>query len=311
MKNKRKNIKTTIQEIIDYWINFEDECDLNFDWSEADTVCWRCGCKRKLQKCHIIPYSLGGKDEPSNLVLLCSECHQEAPNVESPTFMWDWIKSFHNTFYDTFWQKRALQEYERIYHKSFFEELNERNIITHHAISTFWKLKIGKISYHFGHPYGNVSTLVGRYKLRLDAFDAKYPSGKYLSDNKIKEEMEFEFFTHLFCSFAEKYNLCVWEGATRNPYSLCMSSFFPKVKKICGISIKKKKNAYFLCLCNEANPNNIPVSTYTIDLGNNYIDVLFRIENEIKHLIKTNGKPKKRTPYYFVVNSSWQDKNAN
>lgn len=31
MKNKRKPIKTKISEIIDYWIRFEDECDLNFD----------------------------------------------------------------------------------------------------------------------------------------------------------------------------------------------------------------------------------------------------------------------------------------
>lgn len=231
MKDKRKNIKTKIPEIIDYWIKFEDECDLNFDWSEADIMCWRCGCKRKLQKCHIIPYSLGGKDEPSNLVLLCNECHEEAPNVESSTFMWDWIKSFHNPFYDTFWQNRAFQEYERIYHKSFFEELIERNIITDHATLAFWKLKTGKTSYHFGHPYGNVSTITGKYKLYLDAFDDKYPSGKYLSDIKLKEEIEFESFTDSFCKLAEKYNFSVWEGATRNPYSLCMSSFFPMVRK--------------------------------------------------------------------------------
>ena len=31
MSKKRKNIKTTKKEIIDYWIRFEDECYLNFD----------------------------------------------------------------------------------------------------------------------------------------------------------------------------------------------------------------------------------------------------------------------------------------
>ena len=68
MKNKRSNIKTTISEIIKYWIKYEDECELNFDWSEADKICWRCGNERKLQRCHIIPDSLGGKDEPNNFV---------------------------------------------------------------------------------------------------------------------------------------------------------------------------------------------------------------------------------------------------
>ena len=100
MKNKRKPIKTTKRNIIDYWIQYIDECGMNFDWAEADTICWRCGCERKLQRCHIIPDSLGGKDEPSNFVLLCAECHQEAPNVEDKQFMWDWIKSFYSPFYN-------------------------------------------------------------------------------------------------------------------------------------------------------------------------------------------------------------------
>ena len=103
MKNKRRNIKTKKQDIINYWIKYIDESDgMNFDWAEADKVCWRCGCYRKLQRCHIIPDSLGGKDEPCNFVLLCSECHQEAPNVESKTFMWDWIKSYYTPLYNTF-----------------------------------------------------------------------------------------------------------------------------------------------------------------------------------------------------------------
>ena len=69
------------------WEEREDESDLSVDWAEAEEICWRCGCKRKLQRCHIIPDSLGGKDEPSNLVLLCERCHIDAPNVESQTFM--------------------------------------------------------------------------------------------------------------------------------------------------------------------------------------------------------------------------------
>lgn len=309
MKNRRKNIETTIPEIIDYWIKFEDECELNFDWSEANIVCWRCGCKRKLYRCHIIPDSLGGKDEPSNFVLLCADCHEEAPNVESSTFMWDWIKSFRNPFYDTFWQNQAMQEYERIYHKSFLEELEERNILSNHSALAFWNLKTGKTSYHFGHPYENVSTITGKYKLHLDAFDYKYPNGKYLSDTKLQEELEFENFTDAFCSLAEKYNFSVWEGRTKNRYSLCMSSFFPVYKKYFGICIKKKRNGYYMCFCNESNPNNVPISSFTINMGNDHNKILYKIEDEIKKFIKANGEHDKSKPYYFVADPYWRHKN--
>lgn len=309
MKNRRKNIKTTIPEIIDYWIKFEDECELNFDWSEANIVCWRCGCKRKLYRCHIIPDSLGGKDEPSNFVLLCADCHKEAPNVESSTFMWDWIKSFRNPFYDTFWQNQAMQEYERIYHKSFLKELEERNILSNHSALAFWNLKTGKTSYHFGHPYENVSTITGKYKLHLDAFDSKYPNGKYLSDTKLQEELEFENFTDAFCSLAEKYKFSVWEGGTKNRYSLCMSSFFPVYKKYFGICIKKKRNGYYMCFCNESNPNNVPISSFTINMGNDHNEILYKIEDEIKKFIKENVEHDKSKPYYFVADPYWRHKN--
>ena len=185
MKNKRKPIKTTKRNIIDYWIQYIDECGMNFDWAEADTICWRCGCERKLQRCHIIPDSLGGKDEPSNFVLLCAECHQEAPNVEDKQFMWDWIKSFYSPFYNTFWQTRAFEEYKRIYKKSYSDELKDRNITTDHALIEFRNLKHGRTSYHFGHPFGNVATIAGNYKMILDAFDQKYPSRKYKTDEEI------------------------------------------------------------------------------------------------------------------------------
>ena len=195
MKNKRKPIKTTKRNIIDYWIQYIDECGMNFDWAEADTICWRCGCERKLQRCHIIPDSLGGKDEPSNFVLLCAECHQEAPNVEDKQFMWDWIKSFYSPFYNTFWQTRAFEEYKRIYKKSYSDELKDRNITTDHALIEFRNLKHGRTSYHFGHPFGNVATITGNYKMILDAFDQKYPSGKYKTDEEIKLEKDFEKLT--------------------------------------------------------------------------------------------------------------------
>lgn len=57
----RNNIKTTKKQIVDYWVRHVDESDLIVDFYEAEELCWRCGCKRPLERCHIVPYSLGGK----------------------------------------------------------------------------------------------------------------------------------------------------------------------------------------------------------------------------------------------------------
>jgi ribosomal protein L37E len=72
------------QEIVDYWTARESECGLAVDWAEAHERCWRCGYKSRLQKCHIVPKSPDGKNDRSNLVLLCGRCHREAPNVADP-----------------------------------------------------------------------------------------------------------------------------------------------------------------------------------------------------------------------------------
>ena len=299
MKNKRKPIKTTKRNIIDYWIQYIDECGMNFDWAEADTICWRCGCERKLQRCHIIPDSLGGKDEPSNFVLLCAECHQEAPNVEDKQFMWDWIKSFYSPFYNTFWQTRAFEEYKRIYKKSYSDELKDRNITTDHALIEFRNLKHGRTSYHFGHPFGNVATIAGNYKMILDAFDQKYPSRKYKTDEEIKLEKDFEKLTYDICLLAKKYNFSVWEGGTKNPYSLSISAFLNS--NLVGVSIRMSKNSqYKMCLTNEYNPNYIPKPEYSIDLGNDHKLILDEIENKLKELCSLYGNPSNPSEYFLV-----------
>lgn len=123
MREGRKPIRTTKEEIIDYWVRQGvDECDLSVDWAEADSHCWRCGCERNLERCHIVPDSLGGKDEPSNLVLLCKRCHADGPNVADPEIMWDWIKSYKVAFYDTFWSIQGAAEYSLFTGKEFLRK---------------------------------------------------------------------------------------------------------------------------------------------------------------------------------------------
>jgi heterodisulfide reductase subunit C len=103
MKSYRNN-KTTITTIANYWKdnNQIDECRLNFDWDECEHHCWNCGLdaksktdprKIRLDRCHIIPHSLGGLDIADNYVLLCKECHSNAPNCTDKNKIWEWIIS--------------------------------------------------------------------------------------------------------------------------------------------------------------------------------------------------------------------------
>ena len=79
MATRRHALTTSMEDIADYWATQVDDSEFNFDWPEAHERCWRYGTTRSLQRCHIGARGLGGSDEASNLVTLCSECHAESP----------------------------------------------------------------------------------------------------------------------------------------------------------------------------------------------------------------------------------------
>jgi len=151
-------IKTSIEDIVEYWESRADETELSVDFSEAKILCWRCAQERKLQRCHIVPESLGGADEPSNLVLLCGQCHAEAPNVDDPTFMWDWLRVHATSFYGMYWYERGLREYEFIYKRKAFENMNDiqENYV---QFTAALKKYFRKSSIHWGQGRANPSTL--------------------------------------------------------------------------------------------------------------------------------------------------------
>ncbi|MGO5064617.1 MULTISPECIES: HNH endonuclease [unclassified Clostridium] len=167
---KRKNIKTSIKEIVEYWFSRVDECDLSVDASEAHERCWRCGCEKSLQRCHIIPHSLGGEDKPSNLVLLCYRCHLENPNITDPEIMWDWLRAYKTPFYDIFWEIQDMKEYEFIYGKSLIEEIKSRNIKDIDSFKEIFEKERQKTTFHYGHPYLNSATLAGALRSTLKKY---------------------------------------------------------------------------------------------------------------------------------------------
>ena len=100
---KRGSVKTLKKDIIEYWMDSPnyangDEVGMAIDQADLDEDggrCWRCGTTKNVQRCHIIPHSQGGKDEPSNLLLLCGCCHNDAPNVSNATAedFFNWMRN--------------------------------------------------------------------------------------------------------------------------------------------------------------------------------------------------------------------------
>lgn len=90
--HKCRKIKHWQSGCVAYWSRTVDEVDIGSDWDEAHFRCWRCGTDGRIQKCHIIAKQLGGSDHCSNIVPLCAECHDEAPDVVDNSEIWRWIR---------------------------------------------------------------------------------------------------------------------------------------------------------------------------------------------------------------------------
>lgn len=164
--------RTPISAIVDYWAPKIDECDLSIDWSEAEEYCWNCGSPKDLTRCHIIPHSCGGKDTPSNYVLLCRKCHEEAPNVADPRIMWDWLIAHSVSFYKTYWIVEGYREYEFMYRRSVDDELS---YIRQKAscdpeltdLNERVKEALDKTTTHFGQYTPNKATIAGALRIAL------------------------------------------------------------------------------------------------------------------------------------------------
>lgn len=72
--------------------HYDDKYDLKKGDAPLETIleCWN---NIPLQRCHIVPRSLEGKDTVDNLFLLCRECHDLAPNTIYPEIFLEWAKN--------------------------------------------------------------------------------------------------------------------------------------------------------------------------------------------------------------------------
>ena len=97
------------------------------------------------------------------------------PNVADPEVMWDWLRAYSVPFYDTFWGTYGIEEYKKIYGKSFAGELLARGIPPEDPeFQAILDEQREKASYHFGDPHLNIATLAGIFRMALKAYDAAH-----------------------------------------------------------------------------------------------------------------------------------------
>lgn len=76
-----------------YWANTLGDLSYEVILEDNGCSCYACGRHSKhLQRCHIVPHMLGGGVEPSNLMLLCEECHQGNPDTKHPDMFFNYVK---------------------------------------------------------------------------------------------------------------------------------------------------------------------------------------------------------------------------
>ena len=180
------------------------------------------------------------------------------------------------------------------------KELKDRDIISDYDKRLFWNLKIGRSIHHFAHPWNNESTEAGLLRMRLEEFDRSYPNIKMKSKAYREKEENFEYLIYEICDIAKKYNFNVWEGRSKNRFSITLSTFINRDTKL-NLSIKLcKDNIYRACYTNEWNPNNNKSSEYTIKLGTKEDTIRF-IKKEIEEFFIKYGMQKKQE-YVFTIN---------
>lgn len=105
---KRPSMKTTKKQIVEWGMNNIPEAGYGVDACNMETYCWRCGCERHTERCHVVPHSLGGEDTPSNYRLFCKDCHREQPNVKDYDATDKWVRETNVGTYNMFWKIREI-----------------------------------------------------------------------------------------------------------------------------------------------------------------------------------------------------------
>lgn len=168
-----KRIKTSKQEIATFWQDRIESDAISITYKQATTHCWRCGVKKRLDRCHILADALGGEDTPGNFVLLCKHCHFDNPNISNMDIVWDWLKAYQLHEGETFWFQQGLREFHYIYGKTLDEELLTLGYNNRDTFEIAFQKQLQHVTHHFGQPRNNRATVAGAMKLALKSLTTK------------------------------------------------------------------------------------------------------------------------------------------
>ena len=147
-------------QIFDCWKDRLPEFGFRIHWREP--CCWACGYNYgarfrikqsdvgsheisrcwdniPLQRCHIIPRSLGGTNEVTNLFLMCRECHDLAPNTSIPEVFFEWARGQDWDARESAKILAALQSFG--VDSMDYRKFNE--VLTSQAFASWWSTKFG------------------------------------------------------------------------------------------------------------------------------------------------------------------------
>lgn len=166
-----KKIKTTKSEICNFWKPSLEAGTTSVTFKQAPTHCWRCGIKKRLDRCHIVPHSKGGQDCPSNFILLCKHCHFDNPNLDNPEIIWDWLKAYRIVSEMGFWFDQGEREYEYVYKTSIDARLKMMGYDNRERFYEVFNDLMNGAGHHFGQPRKNRATVAGTIQLTLNKLE--------------------------------------------------------------------------------------------------------------------------------------------
>jgi 5-methylcytosine-specific restriction endonuclease McrA len=154
--------------------------------SKVKPFCFSCYDKynkwEKLERCHIIPRMLGGLDNPSNLIMLCTRCHLDNPNTKYEDIYFKWLDSAWNKKYiDLYYElKQALNRFDLS-----FDALGD--FVAQHGIDEFNKLTEGAIKQcGIHHGKVNKNSYAGTMSVLIKEYNKPKPKPK---PRKIGEQL--------------------------------------------------------------------------------------------------------------------------
>lgn len=148
-----------------------DACDYKSIWNSKIS-------RSKLQRAHIKPQMLGGSNDPSNLFLLCKDCHKESPDIDNKEMFLSYIFDVRKNG-----RRNPIIEAVNILQERY--GYNLRFPLTHFLNSD--RIKIGQHGGSFSH----------------NSFVYKFVLCTLMSKTKLRGDIEIMFYDYLDSQIAE------------------------------------------------------------------------------------------------------------